>query len=806
MKPLKAKSANMAVQSDGNARRTDFKIGVSEAAMIKYLTSLYSDKYRAVVSEIASNAMDEVLLALAEKRTIKPYEISLPSEEDPYLRITDFGRGMDRDFLFNQATTYGLSTKNEDNTALGGKGIGLKSPLCLGPFTIESVKDGKLTTVAMVPDGGDGIPECIETHHGPTKRPNGTSVVIPAGMRERNDFLRACKEFLHFMPQSVRPNVIGAEITYFWDNPGATDLRKHKIPIIYDMNNTRNRSELTFVIGYRPYTVRREALPEDVRTAHDVIQRFIPAPVYIFPIGYLSISDNRETVDLDKPTIERLEKHFQNTKDRLIKHFEDQLHTTKDLERANEAVQVLNRGLGQRKTYPWKFPSGTEVELNGSGFEIKTLMEKLYGRESFIVKKKEKDRWNNVRETEVYIRTTWCRINVSKNERSRHGFSFGSEDTAPTWTVPPYLNGSKPINTYYLDDKKKTMPLFWAPVGKVKAWRNRVLYYLSEAGRKDLGHGLDFSQCSYNSFVYVFHSIDPRKLAAKFPELYHVVDLSTIKVPAPKKVTFNSSNFVEKMINEGSAYYAARYITADHKTRNKSDHYIVSGKFDLKKNKIHQVYYVPIVNQGHIGIVHNKKPLGGGHAWRNAITDVIHTMIDLGALRKNDLIVFVQKAIFDSKQFQEAIANRDVLPFIRHYRKTIKRSKTLREVVTKPVPDSRKFGKDLRALDEISHIMSRYGQSELAKQANDRKEALRVYMKEHEIPPSFKSKAWLADYLDKCKTWVKVHQSVPMEYPDPKEFIQKYSICCDYGKLITYYLANEASKTPATPTKGKGSK
>jgi hypothetical protein len=122
------------------------EVGISDAAMMieHMVTTIYKNKKRAVVQEIASNARD----AHREVGTpALPIIIKIPSRMDTTFEIRDFGLGISPDRMQDVFINMGNSTKRGDNKQTGGFGIGSKTPWAYTDvFNIRTIcnEDGEL--------------------------------------------------------------------------------------------------------------------------------------------------------------------------------------------------------------------------------------------------------------------------------------------------------------------------------------------------------------------------------------------------------------------------------------------------------------------------------------------------------------------------------------------------------------------------------------------------------------------------------------------------------------------------------------
>lgn len=165
-------------------------------------TSLYEDKEKIVLQELSANALDA---HIAAGNTDTPIEIILPSELSPELVVKDYGIGMSFDTLTNTYPVYGASTKRSDNNAIGGFGLGSKSPFALSDsFLVESTHKGITTTVSCFLD--EGMPKfSIFTSEAAGKH-DGTEVRVPVSSRAAQDQLTYKATSLYSL-WAVKPKV-----------------------------------------------------------------------------------------------------------------------------------------------------------------------------------------------------------------------------------------------------------------------------------------------------------------------------------------------------------------------------------------------------------------------------------------------------------------------------------------------------------------------------------------------------------------------------------------------------------------------
>lgn len=179
----------------------------STVHLMSLLTDLYSDPEMACLREYSTNAYDSHL----DAGQTRPIEVTTPTSLYPYLRIQDWGIGMDGGTIEDIYSQYGKSTKREDKTTNGSMGIGGKSALAYtNQFSVIGVKDGIKTHVSVSRDAdGSGVMEIVDESL--TDDPNGVEIVIPT--KRSGDFTSKAKRLFRFWAKgTVLLNGVAPEV------------------------------------------------------------------------------------------------------------------------------------------------------------------------------------------------------------------------------------------------------------------------------------------------------------------------------------------------------------------------------------------------------------------------------------------------------------------------------------------------------------------------------------------------------------------------------------------------------------------
>ena len=212
----------------------------SMAMLMGLLTDLYSNTELACLREYATNAAD----AHRDAGQTRPIEITTPTALFPFLRIKDFGTGMNADTIELVYSLYGRSTKREDTTANGSMGIGGKAALAYtNSFSVTAVMDSIKTHISVSRDGeGAGVMEVVDESL--TDEPNGVEILIPA-KRYNSIGDEATKFFRFWKPGTVLLN--GKDPS--WGLTKVTDR-------IYLIDDASRYSDDMIVMGNVAYPVK----------------------------------------------------------------------------------------------------------------------------------------------------------------------------------------------------------------------------------------------------------------------------------------------------------------------------------------------------------------------------------------------------------------------------------------------------------------------------------------------------------------------------------------------------------------------
>lgn len=284
---------------------------------------LYRYKARAVLREYSTNAVD----VHVEVGIDKPFDVHLPTELEPYIFIRDYGTGLTEDEMKRYAT-YGLSSKENNNDAIGALGLGTKSGFSYSnTFSLTSYIDGVEIVYNFFKSGGK--PKYDKVIERKTTEPNGLKVYVPVKPEDIDTFIREAK-FVYYTFEKIKPNIINMELdlNYIeYDNFGMFIDRENKNGNIYA------------VMGGVRYPIHVNEINVD-RKPLSFNMFFGNRDVYIrFDIGEIDFVAGREELSYDSYTVNAIRDRFEVFSEHYISSLQNLIDECKT---TDEAFTVAN--------------------------------------------------------------------------------------------------------------------------------------------------------------------------------------------------------------------------------------------------------------------------------------------------------------------------------------------------------------------------------------------------------------------------------------------------------------------------------
>lgn len=343
---MRPENNNRSAIVSGSSSSTSFEISLKDSAHIMGILreGLYTDRILAVLREYSANAWDAHRAAGFPNL---PIEVHIPTEDDPVLRIRDYGDGLSHEQMFSVFTQYGSSTKRDSDDVVGMLGIGSKSGFAYADtFTVVSYHGGmKRTYVAALDESEKGTLSLLD------ERPcNETGLEIQVTSKP-DDFYawerRAKQLYKHFEPRPTI-NVVLPE-----PPPEAMRLDGGMIAV-------GNGGKWKAIMGCVPYRINLEQLDD---TKLPKCLRELSGRLH-FNIGDVAISASREELKYTAKTKEVLVERFTALVDEYVTHTLNAMES-KAISDWNKrlAVRVLAK-LDIPLPEQWKDYAQTYVQVN----------------------------------------------------------------------------------------------------------------------------------------------------------------------------------------------------------------------------------------------------------------------------------------------------------------------------------------------------------------------------------------------------------------------------------------------------------
>lgn len=298
------------IDNENTQSTAKFQITANGTAFQILSSGLYSDKVTAVIRELTCNAYDSHVAAGKKE---KPVKVTLPTDKNPEFKVKDYGTGLNHDEVISLYTNYFSSNKRDDNTQIGGFGLGSKSPFAYtDSFTVCSIKDGiKRIYTAYLTDGAPAITKLLEED---STDESGIEVSMLVKNKDIEEFHKKANllqtwfdtkpELINLIPnlsKYVRSYEYSGNYLYLTSN-------KHTAISKYEV-------EGTYAYGQafkKPYVIMGNVCyPLDVNAVvqgNEMLSDFLNLGVELrIPIGSVNVAASREQLQYDPASLKFLQ-------------------------------------------------------------------------------------------------------------------------------------------------------------------------------------------------------------------------------------------------------------------------------------------------------------------------------------------------------------------------------------------------------------------------------------------------------------------------------------------------------------------
>jgi hypothetical protein len=326
----------------GVQKQHKFKItDGSQAIIMDSLINLYSDPIGSIVREITSNCID----ANRERNLKLEGKIPMETEDDKSFWSTkqtvcieyvtkntilgvdecmifhDNGCGLSQTRVQDVFTTFGASTKRNNNYEIGGFGLGAKSPLSYADTFYVSSRCNGTETYYMIYRNNDNVPHMDQVYQAATDQQNGTSIIVPLKNRyDASDFREAINNQLAYFDNIVFKNVeegLGNIKNYYSKYVGSNGESSRVIEETESYAITSDGSYPCLLVGRVKYPINWDMLKGV--SEYD----YKGSIAFKFNIGVLDLVPSREEIRYTSKTIDLITAALDNVKNQFKKDLSD---------------------------------------------------------------------------------------------------------------------------------------------------------------------------------------------------------------------------------------------------------------------------------------------------------------------------------------------------------------------------------------------------------------------------------------------------------------------------------------------------
>jgi len=334
------------------------------AKMFRLLSDkLYSNKIKAVIRELSTNALD----ANIDNNNIKePIFVHLPNNVEPWFQIKDSGKGLTKEEMQTIFTQYGTSTKTNSNKMVGALGLGSKSPFAyVDSFSVISRTNDNIMRSYVCYLNEHGEPKLSFVGEAPFfNKSTGLEIKFPVDRKNFIEFKNEA-EFI-YRPFLNKPKVVG--------NSSYNELIYENV-ILCTENWKLIKTGYKFdtiqlaVMGGIEYPIRKDKIIDkvDIKVRHLLDSNLI----LNFKLGDIQFTPSREELEYTDITVNQINSLLLTIYSKLEEEYQSKVANSKTLFKAlqfNNEFQNHNI-IGQKFNSSWKgIKLNKFIELNLFGY------------------------------------------------------------------------------------------------------------------------------------------------------------------------------------------------------------------------------------------------------------------------------------------------------------------------------------------------------------------------------------------------------------------------------------------------------
>jgi hypothetical protein len=313
------------IESSGLTETNTFSIATNGKAFTILLAGLYSDKPRAIIRELCSNAFDSHVMAGIIDR---PFKVHVPTVWEQEFSVRDYGVSLTHEQVMTLYTTVFMSTKEDSNNQVGKFGLGSKTPFAYADsYTVTAILDGKKRSYNAYLDE-KSIPMISLIHQEDTDEEQGVEVSFPVHANDVRAFAFAAQRvMLGFdITPDINITIEKPEVSIKGDN--WTLYRENKL---VERLHVRQGCVLYPVDRYALQAIDPDGIDQGL---------FRQSIVLEMPVGSVDITPDREKLSYDATTRKNISEALKGVSEEMVKVAIEKISLSETL---HDAAVALNQ-------------------------------------------------------------------------------------------------------------------------------------------------------------------------------------------------------------------------------------------------------------------------------------------------------------------------------------------------------------------------------------------------------------------------------------------------------------------------------
>lgn len=328
-------------------------------------TNLYSKPIESFIRETVSNAWDSHVEAGVDKPVI--LELGTNTEGKHYCKIQDFGVGISPERFDKIYRNIGSSTKRNDNTQIGGFGIGRFSALAYSNMvTITSIYQGTEYKYLMYKNGNSISIDLV--YQQTTNNPNGVSVEVPIKNDGdvRNFYNAAISQLsffenLYFETSFLDDSVLSKEAISSFNNSRVKKYNNFLVTNTKTNYNSNSNTKIRLLLGKVAYPLRLENI-----SLPNYNSEISQLPIAInFEIGDIEVTPNREEILYTDKTKQLIKHKLSNAIAEINQLYS--IAVNRDFDSLTEYVESLSKTFQLELLPEDKYNSAVHYSMRNNG-------------------------------------------------------------------------------------------------------------------------------------------------------------------------------------------------------------------------------------------------------------------------------------------------------------------------------------------------------------------------------------------------------------------------------------------------------